>query len=422
MLNSEVARVQLPQVGDFIDCRKRANREPDFRRARRGAGLPPRDQVGKNCSAAQEPDGGTKRRGGDEVKEAFTPDTSSQYAREKREQWLDALLDDPALLDEAESAALHGKRGTGIPFPPPLLSPDRQNHSLRRHAHEAVVAPFLKIDGFYAQATVRVPISGEVVAVNDELIGSPWLVSQSPERDGWLCELQLEDIPDWLYAVWKGDANREVNDSAGANEQRGKPFLLRRDYVDFVRRSALWLGKNAASPFEQVAIMNRPPGEQAASENQPLDEEEEGGGEKMEQKARQIPASTQRDIHRKKNEATLRSLDPSTWPGAQFVSSATVEEFLGEGEDDADVANWLRRELSVNGADATEWETLLVFPSDLPPFSRSRLQRLGRQVGATVALNEEAAGDVEHAEGDEEDHHEVVEYLRKRVVMMRMQD
>ncbi len=44
-----------------------------------------------------------------------------------------------------------------------------------------------------AAADIYSPVSGEVVAVNEELRGSPDLVNQSPEEKGWLFQIRPFD-------------------------------------------------------------------------------------------------------------------------------------------------------------------------------------------------------------------------------------
>jgi glycine cleavage system H protein len=54
-------------------------------------------------------------------------------------------------------------------------------------AHESVAV----VESVKAASEVYVPVSGEVVAVNDELAGDPSLVNRSPESDGWFMKVKL---------------------------------------------------------------------------------------------------------------------------------------------------------------------------------------------------------------------------------------
>ncbi len=55
----------------------------------------------------------------------------------------------------------------------------------------------------HASAEIYSPIDGLVVAVNDELVDSPELVSGSPYGEGWLVEVRCES-PAAVDAAWDG--------------------------------------------------------------------------------------------------------------------------------------------------------------------------------------------------------------------------
>jgi glycine cleavage system H protein len=57
------------------------------------------------------------------------------------------------------------------------------------------------------------PVSGEVVAVNDELTERAELVNSDPYGAGWMVELRLDD-PDELDELLDADDYREVIDQA----------------------------------------------------------------------------------------------------------------------------------------------------------------------------------------------------------------
>ena len=54
-------------------------------------------------------------------------------------------------------------------------------------AHASVAT----IESVKAASEVYTPVSGEVIAVNDELNGDPALVNRSPEHEGWFMKIKL---------------------------------------------------------------------------------------------------------------------------------------------------------------------------------------------------------------------------------------
>ena len=51
--------------------------------------------------------------------------------------------------------------------------------------------PFAVVESVKAASDVYAPVSGEVVAVNDELPNTPETVNAMPEKDGWFAKLKL---------------------------------------------------------------------------------------------------------------------------------------------------------------------------------------------------------------------------------------
>jgi glycine cleavage system H protein len=49
------------------------------------------------------------------------------------------------------------------------------------------------VESVKAASEVYVPVSGEVVAVNDELSGDPALVNRAAENDGWFMKVKLSN-------------------------------------------------------------------------------------------------------------------------------------------------------------------------------------------------------------------------------------
>jgi glycine cleavage system H protein len=45
-----------------------------------------------------------------------------------------------------------------------------------------------------AAADIYTPVSGEIVAVNEEVRASPELLNQSPEEKGWLFQIRLSNL------------------------------------------------------------------------------------------------------------------------------------------------------------------------------------------------------------------------------------
>ena len=49
------------------------------------------------------------------------------------------------------------------------------------------------VESVKAASEVYVPVSGEVVAVNEELSGDPALVNRAPESDAWFMKVKMSD-------------------------------------------------------------------------------------------------------------------------------------------------------------------------------------------------------------------------------------
>ncbi|QLH84494.1 glycine cleavage system protein GcvH [Halosimplex pelagicum] len=60
---------------------------------------------------------------------------------------------------------------------------------------EAVTAgeDFGVVESIKAVSDIYAPVSGTVVAVNDDLVDRPELVNEDPYGDGWLIEVELDD-------------------------------------------------------------------------------------------------------------------------------------------------------------------------------------------------------------------------------------
>jgi len=49
------------------------------------------------------------------------------------------------------------------------------------------------VESAKAASDVYAPVSGEVVAVNEAIVGNPQLVNDGPEGEGWFVKLKLKD-------------------------------------------------------------------------------------------------------------------------------------------------------------------------------------------------------------------------------------
>jgi glycine cleavage system H protein len=61
------------------------------------------------------------------------------------------------------------------------------------------------VESVKAASEIYSPVSGTVTAVNDALSGDPGLINSSPEGDGWIFKLTLDDATE-LDALMDADA------------------------------------------------------------------------------------------------------------------------------------------------------------------------------------------------------------------------
>ncbi|WP_310460133.1 glycine cleavage system protein GcvH [Sphaerotilus sp.] len=61
------------------------------------------------------------------------------------------------------------------------------------------------IESVKAAASIYTPVSGEIVAVNADVVDNPALVNDDPEGEGWLFKIKLSD-PSQLDALMDADA------------------------------------------------------------------------------------------------------------------------------------------------------------------------------------------------------------------------
>ena len=76
------------------------------------------------------------------------------------------------------------------------------------HAGEEVVI----LESTKAAADIYGPVSGEIVAVNEELNHSPQLLNESPEGRGWLFQIRLSSLEE-LNGLMNQAAYQQLVDS-----------------------------------------------------------------------------------------------------------------------------------------------------------------------------------------------------------------
>ncbi|MDM3872318.1 glycine cleavage system protein GcvH [Porticoccus sp. W117] len=68
------------------------------------------------------------------------------------------------------------------------------------------------VESVKAASDIYSPVSGEVVAINDDLEDAPETANSSPYGDGWFFQIKLSDASE-LEALLDADAYQEVCDS-----------------------------------------------------------------------------------------------------------------------------------------------------------------------------------------------------------------
>ena len=66
-------------------------------------------------------------------------------------------------------------------------------------------AEFGTVESVKAVSELYMPVSGEIVAINDALEDAPELVNETPFADGWMIEVKLDDLSE-LDALMDKDA------------------------------------------------------------------------------------------------------------------------------------------------------------------------------------------------------------------------
>ncbi len=68
------------------------------------------------------------------------------------------------------------------------------------------------VESVKAASDIFAPVSGTVVAINEELTDAPQIINSSPYGDGWFFKIKLSD-PDELDELLDAEAYQEVLDS-----------------------------------------------------------------------------------------------------------------------------------------------------------------------------------------------------------------
>jgi len=53
------------------------------------------------------------------------------------------------------------------------------------------------VESVKTASDVYAPVSGEVIAVNDQVVQNPALVNDQPYADGWFFQVRLSDLSEW---------------------------------------------------------------------------------------------------------------------------------------------------------------------------------------------------------------------------------
>jgi glycine cleavage system H protein len=69
--------------------------------------------------------------------------------------------------------------------------------------------PYGEVESVKAVSDVVAPLSGEVLAVNDQVVGAPETVNEDPYGNGWLIRIRLSDTAE-LEALLDADAYRQL--------------------------------------------------------------------------------------------------------------------------------------------------------------------------------------------------------------------
>ncbi len=65
------------------------------------------------------------------------------------------------------------------------------------------------VESVKAASDIYAPVTGKIVAINEELADSPELVNRDPYHDGWLFRIQLTDVSE-LEELLQADEYRDL--------------------------------------------------------------------------------------------------------------------------------------------------------------------------------------------------------------------
>ena len=69
------------------------------------------------------------------------------------------------------------------------------------------------VESVKTAADVMAPISGTVVAINEELESSPELVNDSPVSGGWFCKLNIQDAAELDALMSESEYEEVISDN-----------------------------------------------------------------------------------------------------------------------------------------------------------------------------------------------------------------
>jgi len=68
------------------------------------------------------------------------------------------------------------------------------------------------IDSVKASSDIYTPVSGEVVEVNEELVGKPEIINQSPYNLGWIVKINPSNMKELDSLMTKEQYDRHVGE------------------------------------------------------------------------------------------------------------------------------------------------------------------------------------------------------------------
>lgn len=69
------------------------------------------------------------------------------------------------------------------------------------------------VESVKTAADIYAPVSGEVVAINDKLEGSPELINEQPHDDGWMFQLKVSDPAEFEAMLEAGAYEKSIEDA-----------------------------------------------------------------------------------------------------------------------------------------------------------------------------------------------------------------